>query len=75
MEALEKEAIGRSDVVGSALDGKEEEKGSSLQKIGRVMTQPPDALDEEEDKEVVGLISELVEVVSCLIIIIHIIKQ
>ena len=52
MEALEKEAMERSDIVGSASDGKEEEKGSSLRKIGRVMTQPPDVPDEGEDKEV-----------------------
>ena len=72
MEALEKEEMERSDVVDSASDGKEEEKGLSLQKIGCVMTQPP---DEGEDKEVVGLISELVEATSCLIVIIHIIRQ
>ena len=75
MEALEKEAMERSDVVDSASDGKEEEKGSLLQKIGRVMTQPPDAPDEEEDKKIIGLISELVEATSCVIVIIHIIKQ
>lgn len=56
MEDLEKEVMERSDVVGNALDGKEEE--SSLRKIQLAMTQPP---DEEDGEEVVGLISELEE--------------